>query len=85
MLAVAARATYRVAGIDTRVDNVGADSLASAVVIDVLAGTSLAVGDATKTPGGAVLGDIRIGAGNGILLDVFDLLKGNMLDSLHGD
>lgn len=60
-------------GVDARVNDVGTDTLAGAVIVDVLAGTSLSVGDAAKTPRGAVLGDVGIGTSHSILLNVLDL------------
>jgi hypothetical protein len=65
--------TYRVRSVDTRVDNVGANTLPGATVVDVLAGAGSAVGDTAKTPRGTVLSDICIRASNSILLNVLDL------------
>lgn len=59
--------------IDARVDNVGANTLTGAVVVDVLAGAGIAVGDTAKAPGSTVLSDIGICASNSILLNVLDL------------
>lgn len=59
--------------VNARVDNVSADTLASTVVVDVLAGASLAVGDTAKTPSGVILSNVSIDAGKSVLLNVLNL------------
>lgn len=66
--------TYRVAGIDTGVDNVGASARSSRLIVCVGVGSLVAVGDTSKAPGRAGLGDEAIGRGNTIVLNVLDLL-----------
>ena len=60
-------------GQDTSVNDVGADTLTSAVVVDVGAGGQGSVRDTAKTPGRAGLGDVGVDGDNGILLNVLDL------------
>ena len=68
--------TYRVGGVDARVDDVGAGALAGAVVVDVLGGSGGAVGDTAEAPGDVRLGDDVVDGEDGVLFNVFDLERG---------
>lgn len=64
-----------VAGLETGIDDVGAGTLTSAIVISVAGGALCAVGDAGKTPcRRAALVNKALDACQSILLNVFDLM-----------
>lgn len=65
--------TYGMSSIDTSINDIGADSRSSTVIISVASNSTLAVGDASNTPSSAVLGNVGIDSSNTVFLD-----KGNL-------
>lgn len=64
-------------GVETAVDDVGACSLAGALVVDVVSCAGASVGESSKTPGGLLLGSHAVCFVVGVLLDVVDLYCGS--------
>jgi hypothetical protein len=67
--------TYRVLDVDTRVNNVYADTVTSVLIVGVGSGTWLAVGEAGQTPRSVLLRGED--AGLSVLLDIGNLSKAN--------
>lgn len=65
--------THRVVDINAGIDNVGASTLASGIVIGVSLAASLVARDTGKTPGSIVLLSSSLDGDDGILLNVLDL------------
>lgn len=74
-------ATYGVVLVDTSVEDVGAGAGTGAVVVDVRAAATAAVGDAAQTPGGVGLADVGVNGEDLLLLDVVDLWEKKSLVS----
>lgn len=67
------RLSYAVRGIDARINDISADSLAGAVIVGVSGAARVGVGDAGDAPGSTRLGHGGAGSDDGILLNVLDL------------
>lgn len=68
-------AKFGVLNHDTSVDNIGACTTSSAVVVNIVRRSPLVMRDAGKTPSSIALGGERIDSDNGILLDEFNLFQ----------
>lgn len=63
----------RVGRVDTSVDNVGAGTRTSAVVVGIGGGGDTLAGDGTQAPRSRALGHVGVDGEDLLLLDVFDL------------
>lgn len=72
---VTSLSTYAVSGQDTSVNNVGADTSTSAVVVNILARGKSLMRDTAETPWRAALGDVGVDGDNSVLLNVLNLYQ----------
>ncbi len=66
-------AKFGVLNHDTSVDNIGACTASSAVIVDIVSRSFLVMRNTAKTPSSIALCGERIDSDNGILLNEFDL------------